>query len=90
MELVYVAPYLNASEQSKIKEMQRLGLCDTSVYPPMENVPPKFAISKRNQWMIKNADVIIAYVNRSYGGAYNSLQAAKRTNKKIINICDYL
>ena len=25
-----------------------------------------------------------------YGGAYKSLRYAKRKNKKIINICDYL
>jgi hypothetical protein len=38
--------------------------------------------------MVANADLIIAYVNRSYGGAYQSLQAAKRKKKEIINICD--
>jgi len=70
--------------------MQRCGLCDTSIYPPIENVPPKFAISKRNEWMMISADLIIAYVNRSYGGAYKSLQVAKRRKKKIINICNFL
>lgn len=88
IEIVYVTPYISLSAQAKIKEMQRLGLCDTSIYPPIENVPPRFAISKRNEWMIKNADLIIAYVSHNYGGAYKSLQAAKRSNKKIINIYD--
>ena len=90
IEVVYVAPYISLSEQAKIEAMQRCGLCDTSIYPPIENTPPKFAISKRNEWMITNADLIIAYVNRSYGGAYKSLQAAKRRKKKIINTCDFL
>ena len=36
--------------------------------------------------MVTNADIIIAYVNRNYGGAYKSLQVAKRKGKKIINI----
>ena len=36
------------------------------------------------------SDIVIAYVNRNYGGAYKSLQAAKRKKKKIINICDFL
>lgn len=88
MEIVYVAPYMSLSEQAKIKEMQEYGLCDTSIYPPIEHTPPRFAISKRNEWMMTNADLIIAYVNRSYGGAYKSLQIAKRRKKKIINICD--
>ena len=90
IEVVYVTPYISLSEQAKIKEMQSYGLCDTSIYPPIENVPLRFAISKKNEWMMTNADLIIAYVNRSYGGAYKSLQVAKRKKKKIINIYDLL
>ena len=90
IEVIYVTPYISLSEQEKIREMHRSGLCDTSIYPPIENVPPRFAISKRNEWMMAKADLIIAYVNRSYGGAYKSLQVAKRKKKKIINICDLL
>ena len=90
IELVYVTPYMSISEQEKIKEMQSRGLYDTSLYPPIETTPPRYAISKRNEWMMKNADIIIAYVNHSYGGAYKSLQVAKRNKKEIINICDFI
>lgn len=90
IELVYVSPYLNLSEQSKIKESLRLGLYDESIYPPIENVPPKFAILKRNEWMMANADLIIAYVKYNRGGAYKSLQVAKRKKKRILNICDFI
>ena len=90
IEVVYVTPYISLSEQRKIKELQRQGLCDASLYPPIENTPPRFAILKRNEWMMANADLIIAYVNRSYGGAYQSLVTAKRKNKKIINICEFM
>ena len=89
-ELVYVTPYISLSEQDKIKGMLRAGLYDTSLYPLTQKTPPRFAISKRNEWMMTNADVIIAYVNHSYGGAYKSLQVARRREKKIINICDFL
>ncbi len=90
IDVVYVMPYISLSEQAKTKEMLRCGLCDTSIYPPIENVPPRFAISKRNEWMIANADLILAYVNHSYGGAYKSLQVAKHKRKKIVNICDFM
>ena len=90
LELVYVAPYISLSEQTKIKEMQIYSLYDTSIYPPIENTPPKFAILKRNEWMITNADLVITYIKHTYGGAYKALQAAKRKKKKIINICDLL
>ena len=88
VELVYVTPYIDRSAQIKIKDMQNCGLCDATVYPPIENVPPRFAILKRNEWMISNSDLIIAYVNQSYGGAYRSFQTAKRKKKRVINICD--
>ena len=88
IQLIYVTPYLTLTEQTKIKQMQAYGLCDASIYPPIENTPPRFAISKRNEWMMANSELIIAYVNRDYGGAYKALQVAKRGDKRIINICE--
>jgi len=90
IEIVYVTPYISLSAQQKVKEMERDGLYDTSMYPPIENVPPKFAILKRNEWMMTNADLVIVYINHSYGGAYQSLQVAKRKKKTIINICELI
>lgn len=90
MELVYVTPYITSSEQEKIKYMQKLGLYDASIYPPIENTPLRFAISKRNAWMMSNVDLVIAYVKFGYGGAYKSLQVAKSKKKKIINIADFI
>ena len=88
IEIAYVTPYISLIEQEKIKKIQACGLYDISIYPPIENTPPKFAILKRNEWMIANADLVIAYVCRSYGGAYKAMQLAKKMNKKIINIYD--
>ena len=90
IEVIYVTPYVDLSAQAKIKEMHREGLCDTSIYPPIENTPPRLAIIKRNEWMMTNTDLVIAYVERSYGGAYNSLRVAKRRKKKIINIYEFI
>lgn len=90
IEVVYVTPYISLSEQSKIEYIKQCGLYDASVYPPIENTPKRFAILKRNEWMMANADVVIAYVKHSYGGAYKSLQAAKRRKKAIINVCETL
>ena len=54
------------------REGFRLGLMSAfglDMYPLLENVIPRFAISKRNEWMIDKADLIIAFVNHEYGGA---------------------
>ena len=90
IKVIYVSPYMTPSEQAKIKDMQKYGLYDSSIYPPIENVPLRLAILKRNEWMMTVADLVIVYINHGYGGAYKSLQAAKRKKKKIINLCDFL
>lgn len=84
-EVIYVTPYIIESGQEGAMLLKEY---DSISYPPLENVPPKFAICKRNEWMIEKSDLIIAYVNATYGGAYKSLQYAKRKGKQIINLAE--
>lgn len=58
---------------------------DTTLYPPLEKVPRRFAISKRNEYMVNEADVVVAYVTHDWGGAATTLAYAKRKKKEIIN-----
>lgn len=57
---------------------------DETLYPPLESTPRRFAISKRNEYMIDGADCVIAYVVHDFGGAYNSLCYAQRKHKRIV------
>lgn len=59
---------------------------DETIYPPLENVPRRYAIIRRNEWMVDSADIVIAYVTYSWGGAARTLEYAKRKNKNIIQI----
>lgn len=43
-----------------------------------ENIPPRFAISWRNEWMLKQATFVITYVNQSWGGAAKFAEKATR------------
>ena len=56
---------------------------DESIYPPLENVPRRYAISKRNEYMVDNADVVIAYVLYSFGGAERTLKYAERKQMRV-------
>ena len=85
-EVVFVSPYISQSHKSKIENIMDTKLYDSILYPPLENVPLKFAISKRNEWMANQADLIIAYVEYTYGGAYKALEYAKKKEKHIINL----
>ena len=61
-----------------------LQLYVNSLYPPLENVPPRYAISRRNRWLIENSDVVVAYVQHSWGGAATTLSYTKRKGKAVI------
>ncbi|MBE5780814.1 MAG: hypothetical protein E7328_03205 [Clostridiales bacterium] len=52
----------------------------------LERIPKRFAISHRNRWMIKEADCVIGYVARSYGGAAQFFQYAQHLQKMCINL----
>ena len=85
-EIVFVTPYMTVAQQEKIKGLMELNLYDSVIYPPLEQVPLKFAICKRNEWMVDQSDFIIAYVEHSFGGAYQSLRYARRKGKRIVNL----
>lgn len=64
------------------------GYYDETVYPSLENVPPRYAIVKRNAWMVAQADTVIAYVTHSWGGAAQTLRFAQQQQKRIINLAE--
>ena len=85
-EIVYVTPYMTVGQQEKIKNWMELRIYDSVIYPQLEKVLLKFAINKRNEWMIDQSDFVIAYAEHSFGGAYQSLKYAYRKGKRIVNL----
>lgn len=63
-------------------------LYDDTVYPPLEGVPLRYAISRRNRWMVDTADVVVSYVSHSYGGAAATLRYAEQKHKRIIRVVE--
>ena len=83
IELLFITPYLD-NNYSKLQLAKYY--YDDVIFPPLENVPRKFAILIRNEWMVDSADLVIAYVKYSWGGASKTLEYAKRKKVPIINI----
>ena len=79
-----VMPYHDKNLINKIENY--LGDYDNFIYPDLKNTPLKFSILKRNEWLINNADVVICYINYSWGGAYQAVKKALSKNKIIYNI----
>ena len=76
IRLVLILPYLNSS-------MLTDGY-DETIYPPLESVPKRFAISRRNEWMVRESDAVVAYVTHGWGGAVKTLEYARRQKKEIL------
>lgn len=56
-----------------------------TMYPEIEG-HPKFAIERRNRWMIEAADYCLCYINYTWGGAYKIARLAKRRGLTVINL----
>ena len=85
VRLVFVTPYLTP-EYQKNHLAYAHKLYDGVVYPELERTPAKFAVLKRNRWMVEQADLLVCYVERESGGAYTAMKYAKRLKKTIINL----
>ena len=58
-----------------------------TLYPEgLESVPRRFAISWRNDWMLKQSDVVVCYVRHSLGGSGKFVEKAIRQKKQVINL----
>lgn len=63
-----------------------LSIYDGSIYPEgLELVPLRYAITHRNRWMVANCDMVIAWVEHSYGGGYQACQYARTHGKHVVN-----
>lgn len=87
IELVFVTPYLNESYQ-KNKLTYISSNYDSIIYPELESVPPRIAIIRRNQWMVEQADLVVAYITHRFGGAYTAYQYAMKKKKAIFLLSD--
>ena len=60
-----------------------------TIYPEgIETVPKRFAISYRNKWMVEQSDIVITYVARTYGGAWQFKVLAEKQGKMIIELSE--
>ena len=76
--LILVIPY-------PVAEMEAYENFYDEVVCPLElhNVHYKSAITKRNEWLVKNSDMLVVYVTRDYGGAAHCLKKAMDSGIEI-------
>lgn len=60
-----------------------------TVFPEgLESVPRRYAVFKRNQWMVNHADIVITYVSYTTGGAARFKEISEKKGKRVINLPD--
>ena len=59
---------------------------DTMLPEGIEAVHPRFAISWRNDWMLKQSNYVVTYITHTWGGAAQYANKARKSRKHIINI----
>ncbi len=50
----------------------------------LETVPRRFAISRRNKWMLDQADTVVTYVTHPSSGAYQMKEMAIEKGKLVV------
>ena len=85
--LVLVLPYPTAefenNEDSFYDYYDEIEICEESSRTHFKN-----AMQVRNRSMVDRADLVICYIERNEGGAYQTIQYAKKQGKTIINQAD--
>ena len=64
---------------------------DKTIFPEeIAQTPPKFAIDKRNRWMIERCDYVVTYVQFIVGGAVKYKTFAEKKGKTVLNLAELL
>lgn len=73
-----VVPAYFPTQKDKFTENEYI----TIIPEGLEKVSPRYSISWRNKWMIKNSDYIVTYITRRFGGAFRYAELGKKAGQK--------
>lgn len=85
IKLICVRPYFTQDINSK-KEYYTTMYDDIIIPNELSGIHPKAAIKARNRWIVDNSELVVTYLIKNHGGAYDAVKYAQRKNKSIIHI----
>lgn len=81
IKVIVVLAYMNIRKENIYYDIKK------TIFPDvLETTPLRFAINKRNDFMIKNSQYMICYVNNTFSNSYKYIITALKKNLKIINL----
>ncbi len=85
--LVWVLPYPTAEYRDYEADFADY-YDEIEVCPESAAAHFKSAFQIRNRWMVDRSNLVICYVERQYGGAFQTLQYAQGHRKSIIDLAE--
>ena len=83
--LIWVMPYPKSDYYKNAEEYD--GYYDEiEIYSHQNKCHYKSAFQKRNRNMVDRSDLVVFYVRRGEGGAYQTLKYANKSRKEILNL----
>lgn len=83
IKLICVNPYMTM-DINKIGNHLYTLYDDVIIPTELADIHYKSIITKRNQWMIQNSNIVICYTRRNFGGAYAAMKYAKKIGKSLL------
>ena len=72
---------------SYIYEVSISGHQELTAFPEeLSNAPKRFAISKRNEYLLKKSSIIVCYVNNRFSNSFKWLEKARKKGLIIVEI----
>ena len=85
--IILVLPYMKAeyrdNEQNYLSYYDEVEICSES-----SNAHYKSAIQVRNRCMVDRSDLVVCCIQHKSGGAYRTMQYAKKQGKQVRNLAD--
>ncbi|MBR1739569.1 MAG: hypothetical protein IJ737_04675 [Ruminococcus sp.] len=84
---ILVLPYIRAEYRDN--ERKYLDYYDeVEICPEAAGAHPKSAIQIRNRNMVDRSDLVICCIQHKNGGAFRTVEYAKRQGKKVVNVAE--
>lgn len=68
------------------KQTELVDCSDTMLPEGIESIHPRYAISWRNNWMLRQSDYVVTYITHTWGGAAQFVSKAEKQGKIIIDL----
>ena len=85
IKLICVKPYMT-NDVNTDRDNYAAMYDDVIIPDELAGIHYKVAIKARNRWIVDHSDIVIGYIVRNHGGAFEALQYAHKKEKNIIQI----